>query len=355
LPLVLFCPHAQTRARTCAASEQGIPSAEAPVAKGNRILGLDVNPPQDGDFPRAFDLAKSTGMQVVSLSLDWDDIETAPGKYDFHLLAIANAFYPAHHVALDLFIRPVDTNGEHLPKDLQGRALDSPIVIERFNKMIDKALAQIPALHLNLLSIGNEVDLGLGQDEKPWKEYDTFFRETRDHVKSVRTGVKVGCSATLYGLIGKAKERMRLINGLSDIVIVTYYPINEDFTVKSPQIVPQEIDQVIRVYPNQTIYFSEIGYPSSPVLGSSEEKQKEFIDEVFKAWDQNATQIPYVSFTWLSDLPMSTVAHFTEYYHLKDNKFQEYLRTLGLRTYEGHGVDKPAFVELTWQAKARGW
>ena len=294
-------------------------------------------------------------MQVVSLSLDWDDIETAPGKYDFHLLAIANAFYPAHNVALDLFIRPVDTNGEHLPKDLKGRALDSPLVLERFNQMMDMALAQIPAVHLNLLSIGNEVDLGFGQNDKLWKEYDTFFRETRNHVKSERANVKVGCSATLYGLIGKAKERMQVINRLSDFVIVTYYPINPDFTVKSPQVVPQEIDELTRVYPNRIIYFSEIGYPSSPVLGSSEEKQKEFIDEVFKAWDQHATQIPYVTFTWLSDLSVSAVAHFTEYYHLKDNKFQEYLRTLGLRTYEGHGVDKPAFVELTRQAKSRGW
>ncbi len=78
---------------------------------------------------------------------------------------IANAYYPPHNTMLDLSIRAVHTNGLHLSPDLASQPLDSPVVIQRFNALMDQVIAQLPNTTLNFLSIGNEVDVGIGQNQ----------------------------------------------------------------------------------------------------------------------------------------------------------------------------------------------
>jgi hypothetical protein len=243
----------------------------------------------------------------------------------------------------------------HLPKVLSKKRYDDPDVIARFNRLMDAILAAIPNLDVNFLSIGNEVDLGFANDKKLWKQYRVFYRGTKDFVKKRKPDWKVGIAMTLYGLTQQRKELAQTLNRHSDIILVSYYPINSDFTVKDPRVVGEEMGAVVKAYPHRTIYFSEAGYPSSPVLGSSEERQSEFVREVFKAWDAHASQIRYLAFSWLTDSSPAALDFFAKYYSLADNKFREYLRTLGLRTNPGHGTDKPAFVALKAEAKARGW
>lgn len=135
--------------------------------------------------------------------------------------------------------------------------------------------------------------------------------------------------------------------------MVNYYPINSDFSVKDPSVVQTDIDELTSIYSGKIIFITETGYPSSSALGSSEEKQKEFIREIFKAWDKHKSQIKLINFVWLHDLSKSEVDLFTKYYGISTQGFREFLRTLGLRTYSGK--DKQAFIALKAEAKARGW
>ncbi len=123
--------------------------------------------------------------------------------------------------------------------------------------------------------------------------------------------------------------------------------------VRDPSNVGADFDAVTALYRGKQLFFYQLGYPSSPVLGSSEEKQAQFIREVFKAWDAHASQIQMIDFTWLHDVPPESVKEFVEFYGLSDRNFQEFLATLGLRTYDGK--DKKAFIVLQEEARARGW
>lgn len=109
----------------------------------------------------------------------------------------------------------------------------------------------------------------------------------------------------------------------------------------------------IKEYPEKPVYMMEVGYPSSSICQSSEQKQAEFIQQVFYAWDNYQDRIKYINFLWLHDLSASQVIRFQQYYGLSEPKFGEFLRTLGLRTYESTGVDKKAFSILVSQAKLR--
>ncbi len=115
-------------------AEQVMQPAVAITPHGNRLLGISVNEVPGANYASSFSTAQQIGLQAVSLSLPWDEIEKKPGVYSNKFLSIANQFYPSHRTLISLVITPIDTNKLHLPKDLIGKRFDDPIVINRFNK-----------------------------------------------------------------------------------------------------------------------------------------------------------------------------------------------------------------------------
>ena len=328
------------------------------VAAGtHRLLGIDVSSPEDGDFDTALGLAKAAGAQVVSLSLAWDVLETEPGVYEPepNYLAIANQYYSAAGMRVSLVITPIDTNVSRLPADLQDKPFDDPLLIKRFNRLLDWVFSQIPDLRLTSLSIGNEVNVFLGSAPGAWAAYGRFYEATSEHGRGLRPGLRVGAKLTSNGILGYAQSEAYALNNFSDVILVTYYPLNPDFTVREPAVVADDLAALVTAYPGRPIHLAQAGYPSSPILNSSEARQAQFVQEMFEAWDAHASQIELISFTWLSDASPAAVADFAEYYGLSTQRFTEFLASLGLRTFPGSGRDKQAFRMLMEQARARGW
>jgi hypothetical protein len=319
----------------------------SPVPKGTRILGLSVGPAEDGDYPRALFEAQAAGVQSVTLPLDWSKMEPAPGKYDNSLLKIADQFYPAHHVSVDLILRPINTNHSEVPSDLQGKPFDDPKLIARFERLLDDVFAQTPHLTLHSLVIGNEVDAYLGGDLTRWKQYTTFYRTVSAYAHAKRPDLKVGVTATFDGLIKTARKPLQRLNTVSDIIAVTYYPLNT-----SPI---QDFAQMCRLFPGRPIALLEAGYPSSPECGSSEIKQATFVRSLFTAWDAHAQQIVSITLSWQTDISPTAVTAATQYYGVAKPPFAGFLGSLGLRTYPGSGHDKPAFIALKEEAHERDW
>lgn len=342
--------------------EQASPTVQAalpmPSKEADRILGLDLSLPDDGDFDRAFNMAYELGVREFSLSLGWDDLETSPGEFSPapNWLAIANQYYgKVEGVVLSLMIGPIDTNIDRMPSDLKGRDFDDPQVIHRFQVLLDYVFTQIPDLELSSLSIGNEIDAFLGASADRWGQYQTFYQAAVEYARGLRPGLLVGAKAQYSGLLGDAQTYLQALNAASDVILVTYYPLNDDFTVREPGTVSEDFNVLTTAYDNRVIHILEAGYPTSEVLNSSEAKQAQFIRAVFEAWDTHASQIRVVSFTWLTDLSTNAVRDLEDYYGFSARNFAEFLRTLGLRTYEGGGVDKQGFQVLLEEAGRRGW
>jgi len=58
----------------------------------------------------------------------------------------------------------------------------------------------------------------------------------------------------------------------------------------------------------------------------------------------------------MTDCSASEAASQAQYFGLTQSSgFFEFLQTLGLRRYPNSGQDKPAFLALQREAKARGW
>lgn len=325
------------------------------MPRGERMLGIDVVEAEGETYDQAFQFARLAGMQFTSLSLAWDDLEPQPGEYspDPNFLAIANQYYPAQGVPLALTITPIDTNRARLPADLKDAAFDDPEVIARFERLLDYVFSQIPDVELAILAIGNEVDAMLGVDAAAWARYQTFYESTAAYARSLRSGVPVGVKVTMAGLTGERRELAQALNARSDMILVTYYPLEAGFSVRPSDVVAGDLAALAALFPDRPIGVLEAGYPSSEELGSSQAQQAEFVRQSFRAWDSQAGQIVLLNFTWLTDVPRASVEAWIDYYGLDDRRFAAYLATLGLRGADG--VPKPALDALAAEAHARGW
>ena len=333
---------------------------EAPtnyLPKGRRILELDANAPEDGNYDQAMEIARELGAESIRLSVYWDDIEIEPEVYqpDPNWLAIANQYYSAQGFSISLVLSVLDTTEVRLPADLEGSSFDNPELIARFQGLLDYVKTQLPDVQLTSLGIGNEIDGVLGNDLDAWQEYKTFYETGAAYAGSLWPDLDISTKVTFDGLTGAMGETARSMYDNSEIVMTTYYPLEGDFTVRDPAVVKEDFQILANLFPDKEIHITEVGYPSSEVNGSNQSQQAQFIQEMFQAWDEHANQITVLSYSWLSDLPEESVTELKSYYGLSDNRFGEFLRTLGLRTYPGSGENKQGYLVFGAEARARGW
>ncbi len=325
-----------------------------PLPKEDRLMSIAFWDVSSIDFETSFALAREIGAEVVELPIFWNQYE--PSKEDYrdneYILKISNSFYARENIKLSLGINPIDTNNKKLPDYLENMKFDDPEVIEAFKKFIDYIYDSFPDAEILSVTIGNEIDAYLNSNDA-WNEYLIFYENVSKYAKTKWPEAKIGTKGMFNGLVSNNVEEFIKLNEFSDTIMVTYYPLNDDFSVKNPGIVSLDFEKITTLYKGKEIYFIEAGYPSSTKLGSSETKQKEFVEEVLKAWDTHKDQVKFVMFIWMHDLSESSLDYFKSYYGFSSENFVEYLGTLGLRTNTGE--DKEAFLALKEEARIRGW
>jgi len=329
----------------------------AQITPLNNIIGVDVSTyPQNPsfDYDSCFALGADLGMGSLGLFQNWTAIETAPNIFNMTIFDIANYYYPLHSMPIDITIAAIHTNNLEVPSDLTTTTFDNPILINRFKTLLDSIKVHIPNIVLTSLIIGSEHDVYMGTNASKWSQYTTFYDSVSTYAKILWPGLKVATELTFSG-ITTYNVFAQTLNTNSDYIGVSYYPLNNNFTVKPVSTIPTDFSTLVGLYPSKQIIFYQYGYPSSSTCNSSEALQAQFIAQTFTTWDTYASNVKMIDFTWLQDLDTATVNFYGTYYGLTDTIFLEYLRTLGLRTWNGNGADKAAFTELQCQAKQRGY
>lgn len=180
--------------------------------KKGRLLEVDITMAEGMDYPTAFDIAKSMGIDFITLSFGWDDIETEPYNYTNENLEIANWYYPLKNCKIALVIAPIDTNVDRRPTDLKGKAFNDTQVISRCKDMLYNVSTQLSNVDILSLSIGNEIDAYLGLDQKAWANYTDFFNQTSDYARTLWPNAKIGCKTMFEAITKTHKIEASLLN-----------------------------------------------------------------------------------------------------------------------------------------------
>ena len=100
--------------------------------------------------------------------------------------------------------------------------------------------ARISHASIISVSVGNEIDGWLGASTARWTAFAAFVTDVLPHVRTKWPApVLLGVTATTAALEDHASD-LAAVNASSDVVMLTYYPLASDFTVRAPAVVADD-------------------------------------------------------------------------------------------------------------------
>jgi hypothetical protein len=369
---------AAPEAQTTEAGDAGSDADAVVVPRGARAIGLSVEV-GDLDFQRNVQTARDAGAQTTNLSFAWDDVERAydagapdasggdagdggdggdagapstPTQLFNPLLHVANLVLPDERMGATLTLDALDVGGSRAPAELATRAFDDVELAARYDRLTDYALDQLPDTNVTAVFVASSVDVPLGDDPAKHAAFAAFVTHAVAHVHAVRPKLKVGFVVTASGAVAE-KERLAAAWAASDVIGVTYLPIDAAAQVRPVTAVGSDVDQLVAALPaGKPILLREVGYPTAPECGSDEAAQAAFVSAVFGAWDRHADRVSVVTFRELVDLEAGAAAALAQRYGRSDAAFLGFLGSLGLRSDK---QAKRGLAVLIREARARGF
>lgn len=344
------------------ASESPLPVAGPPgVLSISAMPQLDPYPATAQQYAalltQSFNLAYGAGARGQVSTWTWKELEPTQGSYDASKFtdldnAITNAVN--HGMLPFVGVQLINTTVLEVPADLASQALDSPAMQTRFKALLDKLITPHKG-KIKYLSIGNEVDAYLRQHPADWARYKAFYNAMAAYARTLDPALKVGVTSTADGALVQSPNEVRELNTGSDVLILTYYPIQFNaqggVSVRGPGVVAADVDAMLALAGSRPLVLQEVGYPAATSNGSSAAQQADFVSQVFTAWKVHPDRIPFLNFFLLHDFTPQMCADFGVYYGAAGSAtFADFLCTLGLR--EANGTPRPAWGRLVDEAKA---
>ncbi|MDR3691011.1 MAG: hypothetical protein P4L46_16650 [Fimbriimonas sp.] len=321
---------------------------DAPNHRGCRV-GLTLNVSVNGGVPELLANAKEArrlGCDISAMSVKWSDLEPTAGALKVDRLnwdlrnTVNTGFVPM------LTLQTIDTNNRTLPADLKSEAWDSPKMLAREVAFL-KAVGAVLPKEIGAVMLGNEVDGYLPSHPSEIKPYLEFLRAGRETLKAADPGVQVGVT-TMFNSLANDTGLISLIQKNMDLVSMTYYPLGSNFAVLPVDDVGKHIAKMVAFAGSRKLFIQEAGFPASPLLGSSDEKQVKFVDALFDAMVKHRDRLIGVCYFLLVDLNDKLVDSLVGYYGLQSDTFRAYLSTLGLKKQDG--APRPSWEEFKKRA-----
>ncbi len=292
----------------------------------------------------ALDETVAAGSKRALVAKTWSELEPKRGKYELDDLKEHLQWLEQRNQDLFLGLQLINTVKKETSTDLLDKAWDSPEMAERAIDIVRRMLALAPRNKLIYVSFGNEVDVYFEKNPKEVDPFVTLFFAVKKQIESEYPNAVLGITGTFEGFKNR-RDILTRINRDTDVMMLTYYPLMHGGT-QSPQSPHVDFPVIAEFANGKPVVLQEAGYPSSAVVGSSEEDQAIFIRELFKAWQDNAAAFPHINIFLQTDLGSRVCDKLMGYYDLESVKdiFVAHICTLGLK--DAYGKPKKAWTML---------
>ena len=320
----------------------------APKHRGTIRIALDANPFANESYdPRSvgarFRQARDAGVNFIYMSPKWNEIETDREKYKLNDVGYKISEAREENLPAVLHIRVIDTNQRGMPVDLIDQPFDSEVVGVRLDRLLDAVLPKLEG-RVKYFLVGNEIDPYFKQHPGEVQAFAKLVARAAVHIRNAVPDAQISVSTTLDGI---EDGQLRPILDRTAFFAVTYYPMSPDFVVRDPSTVDGDFNRMFEAAGPKRIFLQEVGYPTSPNNGSSEEKQAELFSRVLDRVAADPGRFVGANFTFMSDFSDSVVKGFTAYYRMAGaDRFASFLKTLGM--FDDRGRPKKA-----WEVFAR--
>jgi hypothetical protein len=316
------------------------------------LIGLDSNPSAnegytDNSKRNRFRMATDSGVNYVYLHPKWDEIEPRAGQYKWDEIDLFSGLADQSKLPVSVNLRIIDTNQRAMADSYKGWRWNDPRMAQ---KLKDALRAMAPHLRnrVKWIAIGNEVDAYFGNHKGEIGEYAQLIQSVLPTVRELFPGAGFTINFT-YGAEGDINRLYGPLTNLVDLYSWTYYPLNGDFTFKSPNNASNDIARLVDSAGSKLVLIQEVGYASAPQVNSSEDIQAQFLQNVFDALRAHRDRIIAANFVWMSDLPDKVVNDLTAYYKAGNaDKMKAFLGSLGY--YKTNGQPKKAWAVFQREA-----
>ena len=229
-----------------------------PVSKGSRAFGIHITQAENNNYEEEFQRSKALGMDAVTLTFLWNTIETDSG-FNFDFIDIVNSFYPSHNVKVSICISPIGAISRAVPTKYKDLKFSDPQLINGFQKLLKAVNARTKAVDFTAIILGNEVDLYLNKHSEEWTDYQVFVSENRTFIKTIwGNNMRVGVETTFNSMVNTSVGEVGSLNQEADVIVLSYYPINEKFIAKPISSIANDLNAVFNLFPNKKIYIGII-------------------------------------------------------------------------------------------------
>jgi hypothetical protein len=287
---------------------------------------------------KRFDQTLDTGVGFVVANGNWSQMETRKGQYKLdslnYLLSVSR------QLPVSYTLRVIDTVGRDVPSDLRGVRWNDGKMRDRLFALID-AMTPLLRDRVRWFMLGYEITEYMNRHPEEANDFAALFEATKKHLQERVPGIKVS-STLMFSGIDQLEGRLSALDRQMDLLVLTYAPLEADFSVKDPSVVPADFEKMMQRAAGRKILLQEIGYPSSSVVNSSQAKQAEFYRLAFQQLDRNPQAFAAVNWMVLGDLSDSVTKQYSQFYGLKNvAKFEAVLQTMGM--FDTHGQAKKSW------------
>ena len=280
------------------------------------------------DWEQAYQLATATpGLTAYFFAATWgefvDDDHNRLEEFKSTVRHAQVSKLPGY-----LGIQVINTAQRGVPKEFKRTRWTKPELLIKFDDTL-KQLASVTAADIKWLSIGNEADVYLADNEDELEDFLKFYEQAAKTARRYFPNAKIGITVTFDGFSGKRRKIVEQLVNVSDGVFITYYPVTPKLTLKTDTEAEQDIASMLTAYPSKPIYIQELGFPSSPVVGSSDAAQATYFKKMIATL--NATpNISYVNLFLLHDFSPGVCKALQRAYKMIGSDFAALLCSLGL-------------------------
>ena len=315
-----------------------------PATGEKPVLSILANPrpiptPVAADYAAAVDSIVAVGARGTVLTYSWRDLEPDSARLNVQQL-ISDVRY-ARGRGLQVFVglQPINTVKREMPPDIAALPWTDARLQRRFERLLD-AIAPV-VNDITYLSIGNEVGDYLGAAGE-WASYTSFVAREVTSLHRRSTAIKVGATIEFDAAKAQSAQATALF-AVGDVAIYTHYPFASGYTVDVPTSTRTTFDRMITIAGGKPVVLQELGYPASPLNGSSDSMQAAFYTDAIAQWKlRGSVRMPFVNLFLLHDFTPQQCADFVTYYNQPNQPaFVGFLCTLGLR--KADGTARPAW------------
>ena len=312
------------------------------------------------------DLLTTNGLNLFGFSATWSELEPAQGRIELQAmfrnpLTLVVPRYPQLHGVV-FVLKMIDTHDQTTPPDLEGRQFDDTDLLRRFDGLLDRLASEPAAMRVSHILLGNEIDGFLGRHLEQKEALLSFFQHSAARLHVSMPWVRVGTIFTFDGMRGHP-QLFDAFCEASDFVCYTYYPVTDlvrgngslTWQMRPAAQLTEDFRLMAARAGRKPFAFTEIGYSSSPLNGSSPDQQAGFVRAMFCELDpyRREGRVEFVLYHMLHDYPAVFAGSYAARQGINASaEFRAFVENLGLRKHSS-GEPRPAWEAFT--VGARSW